>query len=496
MKRIKSLPIYQVLLLGLLLAIANSCNTEIDPKLLPVLTTSEISKVTEATAQSGGIITADGGFEITLRGICWNTSPNPTIKDSITKDAAGTGTFVSNITRLLPNTTYYARAYATNKKGTAYGLQVSFTTKTLTLSTSEIDSITTNSAKSGGATVTNGDSLNILNKGICWSKQSNPTISNFKTTEGRGSGKYVSYMTGLDLGTKYYVRAYVTNSGGTLYGNELNFTTKDGTIALSTTEASSITATSVTIGGTVPTDGGAPVTERGLCISKLPSPTIANKMANGSGIGSFATNITGLNANTTYYVRAYATNSVTTNYGNEISFKTLDGVIGLTTNEANSITISSVTIGGNISSDGGASVISRGICWDTNPNPTTANSKSINSSGLGSFSNNITGLSRNTTYYVRVYATNSINTYYGNEISFKTRDGIIILSTTPASSISEIYAISGGNISSDGGVNVTARGLCWSNNQNPTTADSKTSNGTGTGTFTSTLTGLSPNTTY
>jgi hypothetical protein len=482
--------------MGLFISLTNSCTTEVDPKLLPVLTSTDVTKITEASAQTGGNITSDAGSDIISRGVCWGTSPNPTIENNKTSDAAGTGLFTSKLTGLTPSTIYYVRAYATNKKGTGYGLQVTFSTKSLSLITTAVTSITINSAKSGGTIATDGDSVNVSARGICWGIQSNPTIADSKTTDGKGGGKYISSLTDLILGTTYYVRAYVTNSGGTIYGNEVSFITQDGAMTLTTTPASSITATSATVGGSVPNDGGASVIERGLCLSKLPTPTITNKIANGSGTGSYASNITGLEANTTYYVRAYATNSVNTNYGNEISFTTKDGIVALTTIAATTITATSATIGGTITSDGGATITARGICWSKTTNPTTADGKSTNTGAIGSFSTNVTGLTIGAKYYVRSYATNSVGTSYGNEISFTTLDGKIILTTTSITAITALTANSGGNISSDGGVTVTARGVCWNTYPNPTTGNYKTTNSTGSGVFTSNLVGLKVNTTY
>jgi uncharacterized protein (TIGR02145 family) len=95
----------------------------------PILTTSVINSITQTSAQCGGNITYDGGAAVTARGICWDTSPNPTTPlYSHTNDGTGIGSFISNMTGLTPNTTYYARAYATNSAGTAYGDEVSFTT--------------------------------------------------------------------------------------------------------------------------------------------------------------------------------------------------------------------------------------------------------------------------------------------------------------------------------------------------------------------------------
>jgi hypothetical protein len=99
----------------------------------PILSTGAVSSVTEVSAISGGNITFDGGGAITARGVCWSTSTNPTTADSITTDGSGSGAFVSNLTGLVPATTYYARAYATNNRGTAYGEELSFTTITYSI---------------------------------------------------------------------------------------------------------------------------------------------------------------------------------------------------------------------------------------------------------------------------------------------------------------------------------------------------------------------------
>ena len=97
---------------------------------LPTITTVEISDTTATTATSGGNITNDGGFAVTVRGVCWSTSQDPTVTDSHTTDGSGTGIFTSNITGLTELTTYYVRAYATNANGTSYGNELNFTTST------------------------------------------------------------------------------------------------------------------------------------------------------------------------------------------------------------------------------------------------------------------------------------------------------------------------------------------------------------------------------
>ncbi|MEK7718341.1 MAG: fibrobacter succinogenes major paralogous domain-containing protein, partial [Bacteroidota bacterium] len=172
-----------------------------------------------------------------------------------------------------------------------------------------------------------------------------PTISNSRTTDGNGIGSFVSSITALTPGTKYYVRAYATNSAGTSYGNEVSFTALANLPTATTTSATSITATTATSGGNVTADGGGAVTARGVCWSTNANPTTANsKTSDGTGTGSFTSSITGLIPNTTYNIRAYATNSVGTAYGSNLSFTTTAGS-GSTITDIDGNTYSSVTIG-------------------------------------------------------------------------------------------------------------------------------------------------------
>lgn len=97
---------------------------------LPIVSTSPISGISNVTASTGGVVTSQGSSTVTARGVCWSTSPNPTLSNSFTTDASGTGSFTSTINGLTANTTYYVRAYATNSSGTSYGLQETFTTST------------------------------------------------------------------------------------------------------------------------------------------------------------------------------------------------------------------------------------------------------------------------------------------------------------------------------------------------------------------------------
>ena len=395
---------------------------------IPTVITDTVTAITQTTATSGGHVISDGGAAVTVRGVCWNTSQNPTISNSYTTDGSGTGAFVSDITGLTANTLYYIRAYATNANGTAYGNQRSFTTlqnTTLaTVTTDTVTAITQISATSGGNVTSDGGAA-VTVRGVCWNTSQNPTISNSYITDGSGTGAFVSDITGLTANTLYYIRAYATNANGTAYGNQRSFTTlQNTTLATVTTDTvTAITQTTATSGGNVTSDGGAAVTVRGVCWNTSQNPTISNSYTtDGSGTGAFVSDITGLTANTLYYIRAYATNANGTAYGNQRNFTTLQNstLPTVTTDTVTAITQISATSGGNVTSDGGAAVTVRGVCWNTSQNPKISNSFTQDGSGTGKFTSHITGLKINTLYYVRAYATNINGTAYGNQQNFTT----------------------------------------------------------------------------
>ncbi len=296
--------------------------------------------------------------------------------------------------------------------------------------TVEFSNVTQTTANVSGNVITDNGS-NITERGICYGTTNNPTISGLKKIFDMQDNYYLGFYTctldNLSPSTRYYARAYATNSYGTAYGENVSFTTLAATIAtgVTTNTLSSITQTTATCGGNISSDGASSITSRGVCWSSTNSnPTILDiKTNNGTGIGSFISLITGLTAGTTYYVRAYATNSVGTAYGNTRTFVTLSPTLpsGIVTTSISSITQNTAFSGGSIANDGGATITSRGICWSsTNSNPTIFNSISINGSGIGAFSSSLTGLTANTTYFVKAYATNSVGTSYGNVISFTT----------------------------------------------------------------------------
>jgi len=213
-----------------LIILLNSCE-EIKPN-LPAVTTSPATEITYTTVVTGGNITDHGGADVTSRGVCWATTVNPDISGSHTTDGAGTGIYTSNLEGLTAGLTYYLRAYATNSAGTAYGNEVTFATTATTAATVSTDvarSTAFNTAVAGGIVTGDGGDP-ITARGVCWSTGTGPLVSGPHTTDGTGIGTFTSSITGLLSFTKYYVRAYATNSNGTTYGEEGSFTTLLGDV--------------------------------------------------------------------------------------------------------------------------------------------------------------------------------------------------------------------------------------------------------------------------
>jgi hypothetical protein len=469
---------------------------------MPTVKTSEVDDVKITTALCGGNVIDDGGMNVTQRGVCWSTNHNPTTDNNHVLVGSGTGVFSCTITDLSANTTYYIRAYAINDKGTAYGEEKKFTTQDYGLPkliTNNVTNITQTTAIGGGE-VTDDGGLTVTDRGICWSSNHNPSINNHIVPAGEGLGSYTCNITGLNVHTTYYVRAYATNSKGTSYGDEVSFNTSASLPTISTGTISNITQTTAISGGNVTSDGGATVTAKGICWSSNQNPTIGNHhTSDGTGTGSFTSNLTDLTPGKTYYVRAYATNSVGTSYGEQKTFTTNPvNKPTVTTNNVTNITQTSATCGGNVTSDGGATVTARGICWSsTNQNPTISNHIISNGTGTGNFTSSITGLTAGKTYYVRAYATNSAGTSYGEQKTFTTNSvNKPTVTTNTVTNINQNSATCGGNVTADGGATVTARGVCWNTSQNPTISNSHTSNGSGTGNFTCNITGLTAGKTY
>lgn len=261
----------------------------------------------------------------------------------------------------------------------------------------------------------------VIEKGICWATSENPVVGTiYNSDEGSGTGAFESYVSDLPDGS-FYFRAYAINAAGTSYSS--NYISNQNIPKVTTGQISNITSTTANCGGNVINEGASSVTMKGVCWSTNPYPTNDNvyyRTIDGSGVGEFISEITGLSNNTTYYVRAYAINTYGTGYGEQVIFTTEAGLPYIATSLVTDITANTAICGGYGISDGGSAIISKGVCWSTQGNPTINDSKTNDGSTTADFVSSITNLNPETTYYVRAYAINSNGVNYGSQRIFET----------------------------------------------------------------------------
>jgi uncharacterized protein (TIGR02145 family) len=365
------------------------------------------------------------------------------------------------------------------------------------LSTTSVTNLTTTTAVSGGIIIADGGAT-ILANGVCWNTTLNPSTDDSKTVDPIGNAQFVSSISGLTASTTYHIRAYATNSVGTAYGADISFTTLGEVPTVTTLAATNLAPASATLNGTVNANYLSTTVsfEYGLTTNYGQIATASQSPVTGNSLTNVSADISGLTPCTTYHYRAKAVNSVGTEYGSDIQFSTLGQVPSVTTLDATDITTTSSTLNGTVNANYLSTVVTFEYGLTTNygstttaiQNPVMGNTSTIVSAG-------ITGLSLGTSYHFRIIGVNTLGTTYGSDKIFSTTD-IPALNTKHASALTTSTASSGGNIISDGGAAIIAKGVCWSTSQNPTVNDSKTMEGTGSENFLSTLTGLMTNTYY
>ncbi len=230
-------------------------------------------------------------------------------------------------------------------------------------------------------------------------------------------------LSNLDDNVMYFVRAFAQNIKGIAWGEELSFITTEMLLpTVGATTLKYVSYTNAICSSEIISDGRGSILERGFCYATTDNPTIENnKKINEGEDKVYNSYLSDLTASTTYYVRAYAINPKGVAYGEQLEFTTKDYSLPIvTTSNVTNIKYTTATCGGEVTDDGGQSVVERGVCYSTSPNPTILNYKVECGSGKGEFSYNMTGLEEGVTYYVRAYATNAIGTIYGEDVMFAT----------------------------------------------------------------------------
>lgn len=251
-----------------------------------------------------------------------------------------------------------------------------------------------------------------------------PVRADLNLTIQEGETFYLRIYPWVDSDPDVRTGKYVTLQNVTIEGETTGGTIYTPTINTAS-EITQISTSFATSGGNVSSDGGAPVTEKGVVWSTEATPTIANeKTMDGEGSGAFTSQLSNLSPGTTYYLRAYATNEAGTAYGEELSFTTLESlsVPEVRTSTINSIGVESAAGGGEITAWGGTAILAKGVVWNTTGEPTLEDQHTEEGAGQEGFNSFLYPLEENTTYYVRAYATNSEGTGYGQEVTFTTRE--------------------------------------------------------------------------
>lgn len=262
--------------------------------------------------------------------------------------------------------------------------------------------------------------------GLCWAQHEKPTVNDSLVELGsiNSAGTFKYDISNLSANSTYYVRAYLRKGNDTYFSEAKSFTTLNGALPTVTTAAvDDISAYTATSGGNVIDTGSTNVISKGVCWSTTANPTISDSTTNdGTGMGSFVSSITGLNAGTAYFVRAYATNSVGTSYGTQRTFTTIVfNKPTVSTDSVTNISHNSAECGGKITNNGGDEIIAKGVCWSISPEPTINDDTTNDGSGSEDFISNLINLNSNTVYYVRAYAANGEGTSYGDSYSFTTK---------------------------------------------------------------------------
>lgn len=377
------------------------------------------------------------------------------------------------------------------------------------LTTQPVSNLTQTSVTFNG-TIVNEGIPPYTERGFVYSTSAQPSIeSNLGkiTSAMNGQASFSANVSGLSSNETYYVRAYARNTIGVAYGNDVTFTTGSVLTEVVTSAATSISATTATLNGSIVVAGSPEYTEKGFCYSTSSNPTTSNNkvIVSGTGSGPYQKNITNLAYQTLYYVKAYAIQNGQTIYGNEVSFSTSWTDAQVQTSAVTNITSTSAKFNGVVTNVGNPNYTERGFCYSSTANqPTINNTKVIVSgTGAGNYYKNMTDLVSGETYYVRAYVMQNGEAIYGSVVSFTTDELPVVYTNevsnlTPVSSAGIIMSWNvtfNGVIGSVGSPSYVERGFCYGTSMNPT-GNKQIVSGSGTGSFSKSITGLSNYQTY
>jgi Kelch motif. len=346
----------------------------------------------------------------------------------------------------------------------------SLNSKAPDIETIKIDTFTATSVTiSANVIRENGDP--VTERGVYWSKVSPIDIKNANRvpTEGR-KGVFTIIVSNLTNNETYYFKPYAQNNKGTSLGEERSATTNTGLGTVITLNAKEVKATSAIIEGNIEMKGEGEILEKGFYLSFTSNLIERDTVISTTNTDSFASTLTGLVADTTYYYRAFVRNEFGLFPLGEVkSFKTQTGLAIIENLKSLEVGLNTAMIEAEIKDEGDASITERGFCWTKEGTvPTVDNYSIISGSGTGVFSGTLTSLIPGTKYVVRAYSINSHGVSYSNMLEFTTKSDIPTVATATVTNIINGTARVGGEVLYEGGTAIKAAGICWSTEPNPT----------------------------
>jgi hypothetical protein len=403
-----------------------SSQLDFSTKSLPSLTATT-GTITETSVYISGTITTNNNSHVTVR-INYSENSDVSSPSYFYPQISGTS-YSGTINNLSPNTTYYYRAFTTTTCGDGNFTTIrSFTTDDITITAPMVVtcttpvSVTDTTAQLCGNVLSNGGSPI-----VGYSIEYGTDGVNFPySVNGEGPiADFTALLENLTPSTTYYYKAFAANEEGLEgWGGIESVTTQQIAATVPTIETYPVTdimAESATGNAIILSSGGASITARGFCYNTTGNPTTSDsKTTGGTSTGTFSHSISSLSDNTTYYVKAYATNSEGTAYGNQVSFTTYENAVPtvLSCAAPTFINDTSATICGEVTDNGGSDILGFGFKYGL-----SSGNLNLTANAIGSESNfyaDLFNLTAGTTYYYRAVATNDSGEGLGAIYSFTT----------------------------------------------------------------------------
>lgn len=488
-----------------------------------VLNMTGVTEVMMNSAVLTGLLISEGVPRYQELGFIYAGESMPTLDNAIETVTVGTtykagDNFEKEVSSFASGSTYYVRAYARNTNGVFYSTnELTFRTvqeysEVRTDDVSDVDVLT--GQASFNATVTNPGIPTYTEKGFCYrTGTAEPTVDDGTIkVPGTGSGPFSTKVSGLELQETYTVRSYVIQNDNIFYGESRTFNTVSGAPSVTTSAVTDIGASEATFNAYITEQGIPAYSERGFCYSTNGQPTISDnkRVVYGNGEGDYSLEVSDLEFDTYYYVRAYVVQNGSTYYGNTVTFSTTYTRTEVVTYAVTDIGTDAATFNGEIEEAGDPKCTQYGFCYSPSTyNPTINDSKESKYGGYnGRISMDVDGLQEGTTYYVRAFAVQNGEPVYGETVSFTTIE-LPVVETLNATNVEPIdmggglffqySATLNGQVVSPGSPAYTSRGFAYGTTMDPsaTVDNSVTVSGRGsTGKFSTTVTDLMANRTY